>query len=63
MIEGLCTDGNRYGVGADGVLTMRRQDGKPLAQGDGPWRLVVPSEARPTRWAKQVVRLVVSNAQ
>ena len=50
-------------IGAKVVNVVDSQDGKPLAQGDGPWRLVVPSEARPTRWAKQVVRLVVSNAQ
>lgn len=29
---------------------------------DGPWRLVVPAETRPTRWVRQVQRLAVVDA-
>ena len=40
--------GNRHVVLAD------RQDGAPLPDGDGPWRLVVPDDGRPARWIRQV---------
>jgi hypothetical protein len=41
------------------VLLADRKDGKPLAAGEGPYRLVVPDEKRPARWVKQVVRIRV----
>jgi len=50
-------------IGGKVVCLVDRQDGGELGQIEGPWRLVVPSESRPTRWARQVVRLVVSDAK
>ena len=49
-------------IGAKVVFLVDRQDGSELGQGEGPWHLVVPSESRPTRWERQVIRLVVSDA-
>ena len=37
------------------------EDGQPLPVDDGPLRLVVPSDKRPARWVRQVVRIVVSD--
>lgn len=34
-------------------------DDKPLAAADGPWRLVVPRDARGGRWVRQVTRISV----
>ena len=48
----------RYGHGQV-VLLADRLDGKPLAKGAGPYRLVVPGDKRPVRWVKQVVRVSV----
>jgi hypothetical protein len=41
------------------VLLADRKDGKPLAAGEGPYRVVVPDDKRPTRWVKQVARIGV----
>jgi hypothetical protein len=43
------------------VLLADRKDGKPLAAGEGPYRVVVPDDKRPARWVKQVARLSVRN--
>jgi DMSO/TMAO reductase YedYZ molybdopterin-dependent catalytic subunit len=44
------------------VLLADRLDGKPLAEGTGPQRLIVPSDRLPSRWVKQVVRISVRRA-
>jgi hypothetical protein len=37
-----------------------RKDGKPIASGEGPYRLIVPDDKRPARWVKQVRRITVA---
>ncbi|MGE0442351.1 MAG: hypothetical protein AB7S39_17860 [Gemmatimonadales bacterium] len=44
-------------LGGRGALLVDRADGAPLPATDGPFRLLVPYETRPTRWVRQVVRL------
>jgi hypothetical protein len=46
-------------LGARQVLVATRCDGRPLAEADGPLRLVVPGEARAARSVRQLVRLKV----
>jgi len=41
------------------VFLTDRCEGKPLADDDGPLRLVVPDDARPARWARQVQAITV----
>jgi hypothetical protein len=41
------------------VLLADRVDGKPLAEGVGPYRLVVPGDRIHSRWVRQVVRVTV----
>ena len=48
-------------IGGKLVLLTAREDGQPLPVDDGPLRLVVPSDKRPARWVRQVVRIVVSD--
>jgi DMSO/TMAO reductase YedYZ molybdopterin-dependent catalytic subunit len=43
------------------VLLADRRDGKPLAETEGPLRLVVPAEKRPARWVRQVQGLRIGN--
>jgi hypothetical protein len=43
------------------VLLADRVDGRPLAPGDGPWRLIVPSDKIRSRWVKQVRTIEVSS--
>jgi DMSO/TMAO reductase YedYZ molybdopterin-dependent catalytic subunit len=45
------------GLGARRVLLADALDGKPLGAEQGPWRLVVPDDKRPARWARQVSRV------
>lgn len=49
-------------VGNVQVLVADSEDGKPLAQGTGPLRLVVPSDKRPARWVRMVksIRIVAN---
>jgi len=49
-------------LGNERVLLVDRMDGQVLPPDDGPWRLVVPGEAHPTRWARQIVTLRVVTA-
>jgi hypothetical protein len=44
------------------VLIADSEDGKPLAEGTGPLRLIVPSDKRPARWVRMVkaIRVVAS---
>lgn len=44
------------------VIVADSKDGKPLAASEGPYRLIVPGEKRPARWARQVVRISLGNA-
>jgi DMSO/TMAO reductase YedYZ molybdopterin-dependent catalytic subunit len=45
------------------VILADRRDGKPLAEKEGPLRLVVPDEKREARWVRQVVTFTISRAQ
>jgi DMSO/TMAO reductase YedYZ molybdopterin-dependent catalytic subunit len=46
-------------LGGRAVLVADRRDGEPLGATEGPLRLVVPDDKRPTRWVRQVVRIDV----
>ena len=50
-------------IGGKVVWLVDRQDGNEVGPGEGPWRVIVPSESRPARWARQVTRIVVSDAK
>jgi hypothetical protein len=51
------------GLGNLRVILADRMDGKLITSAeDGPFRLVVPTESRPTRWARQIVSLRVAAA-
>lgn len=41
------------------VLLVDQCDGKPLDAKDGPLRLIVPDDARPARWIRQIDRISV----
>lgn len=41
------------------ILIADRRDGKPLAADVGPFQVVVPDEARGSRWIRQVERISV----
>jgi DMSO/TMAO reductase YedYZ molybdopterin-dependent catalytic subunit len=41
------------------VLVVFKQDGKPLPEGQGPIRLVVPGDKRPARWIRMLRSLTV----
>jgi hypothetical protein len=49
-------------LGGGGVLLVDARDGAPLAEREGPLRLVNPGDQRPTRWVRQVTTLVVRRA-
>jgi hypothetical protein len=54
------------GLGArDGaeVLVADTRDGAPLDEAQGPLRLVVPGDGRPTRWIRQLTTLTVRSAE
>jgi hypothetical protein len=36
------------------ILLADTKDGQPLSSREGPFRIVVPGEKRPTRWVRQV---------
>lgn len=46
-------------LGARRAYLVDRCDGKPLGRDDGPLRLLVPDEARPARWVRQVQAITV----
>ena len=46
-------------LGNRAAFLVDRCDGKALAHDDGPLRLVVPGEARPARWVRQVEAITV----
>jgi hypothetical protein len=41
------------------VLLANKQDGRLLPAGEGPWRLIVPSDKIRSRWVKQVKAIEV----
>lgn len=44
------------------TLLADQRDGKPLAEKEGPLRIVVPDEKRQARWVRQVVSLTIRRA-
>jgi molybdate transport system substrate-binding protein len=44
------------------ILVAYDQDGQPLAEGDGPFRLVVPDDARGGRYVRQLANLSLRDA-
>ena len=44
------------------VILADRVSGQPLPASEGPYRLIVPGEKRPARWAGQVTRITLSRA-
>ena len=46
-------------LGARRILLADRMDGKPLPAAEGPWRLLVGGDQRPSRSARQVLRIRV----
>lgn len=45
------------------IILADQRDGKPLAEKEGPLRIVVPDEKREARWVRQVVALTIRRAQ
>ena len=45
------------------IILADRRDGKPLAEKEGPLRIVVPDEKREGRWVRQVVTLTIRRAE
>jgi DMSO/TMAO reductase YedYZ molybdopterin-dependent catalytic subunit len=45
------------------ILLADRRDGKPLAEKEGPLRIVVPDEKREGRWVRQVITLTIHRAE
>ncbi|MGB8985159.1 MAG: molybdopterin-dependent oxidoreductase [Candidatus Sulfotelmatobacter sp.] len=41
------------------ILLAFSKDGKPLDDKEGPYRIVIPDEKRPARWARQVTALKI----
>lgn len=50
------------GLGGRTVLVADRRDGHPLGAAEGPLRLIVPEDGRPTRWVRQLTTLSVRGA-
>lgn len=44
------------------IILADRKDGQPLSAAEGPYRLIVPGEKRPARWARQVARISLGRA-
>ena len=49
-------------LGNQQVLLVDRCAGQPLAEKDGPLRLIAPDESRPARWVRQVQSITVESA-
>jgi DMSO/TMAO reductase YedYZ molybdopterin-dependent catalytic subunit len=47
-------------LGGKRVLLADRMDGRPLPVNEAPWRLVIAGEERPSRSARQVLRIRVA---
>lgn len=50
-------------IGAQTVYLVDQEDGQPLPDQDGTWRLVVPSDKRPARWIRQINRIEIMEMQ
>lgn len=46
-------------IGRRQVLVVDRVDGAPVKGDDGPLRLIVPEDGRPTRWVRGITRIDV----
>ena len=44
------------------AILVDSRNGAPLPADEGPYRLIVPDEKRPARWARQVVRIELRSA-
>lgn len=44
------------------MIIADQEDGKPLSQSDGPWKLIIASDKKPHRWARQVASITVRRA-
>jgi hypothetical protein len=42
------------------IILADRREGKPLGEHEGPLRVVVPGEKKPSRWVRQVIALRVA---
>ena len=47
-------------LGTRRVLLADRMDGKPLPAAEGPWRMLVGGDLRPSRSARQVLRIRIA---
>lgn len=45
------------------ILLAYRVDGNPLPKGEGPIRLVVPGDKKPTRWVREVTSIKVLSSK
>ncbi|HET6976061.1 MAG TPA: molybdopterin-dependent oxidoreductase [Pyrinomonadaceae bacterium] len=45
------------------ILLADRRDGKPLAEKEGPLRIVIPDEKRQARWVRQATSLTIQRAR
>jgi molybdate/tungstate transport system substrate-binding protein len=45
------------GITDRAYIVADRKDGKPIPAPEGPFRIVVPGDTRPARWAREIVRL------
>jgi DMSO/TMAO reductase YedYZ molybdopterin-dependent catalytic subunit len=44
------------------VILVDRHDGKPLDDKEGPFRVIAPTDLRPARWVRQVVKIELLRA-
>jgi DMSO/TMAO reductase YedYZ molybdopterin-dependent catalytic subunit len=44
------------------IILAETRDGKPLAEAEGHWRIILPDEKRHGRWVRQVVSLTIRRA-
>lgn len=47
-------------LGDKRIYLVDKENGEPLADKDGPWRLVIPTDKRPARWVRQVASMAIS---
>ncbi|MEP6692300.1 MAG: molybdopterin-dependent oxidoreductase [Gemmatimonadaceae bacterium] len=50
-------------LGGRAVFVADKRDGQALGASEGPLRLVVPDDKRPTRWERQVVTIAVRRGE
>lgn len=48
-------------LGNTRILLADRENGQAMPSDTGPWRLVIPAEARPARWIRQVTTIEVTD--